>query len=100
MKLSSLPGQGIADRACGLFADLPTFDIERPPSIEDVTALIRRVKLTPEDCMVLLNVIASTLVEPCKGTDLYALNRDPRMAASGLIDAAADEISNLQGVTV
>ena len=70
------------------------------PSLEDATALIRKLTLTPENCMTLLNVIASRLIEPCQGMTLAQLNRDPRMQACALIDAAADEISNIDGVTV
>ena len=69
-------------------------------TVNEITAAIRAQTLTPEDCMTLLNVIASTLVEPCKGQTMAQLNRDPRMAACALIDDAADQISNIEGVSV
>ena len=66
----------------------------------EITAAIRAATLTPKDCIVLLNVIASTLIKPCKGQTMAQLNRDPRMAACALIDDAADQISNIEGVSV
>lgn len=69
-------------------------------TINEIVAAISARNLTPEDSMILLNVISSTLVEPCKGQTMAQLNRDPRMAASSLISEAADQISNIEGVTI
>jgi len=93
--------QGGLDHLCGIkgapHIEAPSLEA---PSLEDATALIRKLTLTPENCMTLLNVIATRLVEPCQGMTLAQLNRDPRMQACALIDSAADEISNIDGVTV
>jgi hypothetical protein len=75
------------------------------PTLNDATSLIRKMKLTPEDCMTLLNVISTNLCDQRKG--MHALGfRDSFQGCvtlsetSRLLDDCADEISNVEGVTV
>jgi len=97
MKLSELKQQGRADRACG-WQGGPVLDAA--PTLEDATALIRRLTLTPQDAMTLLNVISGNLCDQRRG--MLALGfRDTFQACvtlsetSRLLDDCADEISNV-----
>lgn len=69
------------------------------PILGDVTAMIRRLTLTPADAMVLMNAISATMVEPLARIPLFVAVHDPRMRACEIIDTASDAISNLEGVT-
>ena len=61
--------------------------------IEDVTSMIRRIKLTPADCMVLLNVLSANLCDQIAGLD----NRRTPMhrnywEAANLMDTTSDHM--------
>jgi hypothetical protein len=62
MKLSELKMQGVADSACGSFADLPTLD--RKPTIGDLCEMIRSAGiLTRLDLSRILNATAANVVQ-------------------------------------
>ena len=86
---------GHLDRLTGtLFQGAPITVTQ--PSIEDATAVIRQLDLTPADCEMLLFVIACRLVAPLQGMTLTQLKGNPLMAACEILDGAADEISNIK----
>ena len=63
--------------------------------VEDATAIIRRMKLTPADCVTLLNVLAGNLSNQMGGLRLGDMCNDPRMLACELLDACADKIYDI-----
>lgn len=95
MKLSELRGQGIADRACGSFADL-TLD---PPAITNICSTIRSAGiLTRNDIARLLNAIASNVVTNWPRTPRGSTTHETTDVCEWL-DNAADQIEEGVGLS-